>query len=183
MGEITWSFGADDGSVTLHTGVTGRAARTGHRLTIVMKQWSGTAISRGDEILSLDATIVVDSLAVVSGEGGLTPLTGAEKMVARSNALKSLRADKYPEIAYESTSISKSADGYRAEGTLTIDGQSRSHDLEFTAESDDGRWAVTAESVVSHREFGVKPYSLMMGALKVADEVRVVIDLSVTTPD
>lgn len=32
---------------------------------------------------------------------------------------------------------------------------------------------MACDAVVSHHDFGVKPYSLMMGAMKVADEVAV----------
>ena len=172
-----WVFGQDNGTITLHTDVAGRAARTGHRLTIEIGEWSGQATTRDDEPVAITATIVVGSLRVVSGEGGLTPLTAPEKAVAQSNALKSLHAADHPEITYESSSINATSDGYRAEGTLTINGRSRPHVLDF-ARSADGT-TVTASSVVSHGDFDLKPYSLMMGALKVADEVGVDISIVV----
>jgi hypothetical protein len=34
-----------------------------------------------------ELTVVVDSLQVIKGDGGLTPLSGPEKSVARFNAL------------------------------------------------------------------------------------------------
>ena len=34
-------------------------------------------------------------------------------------------------------------------------------------------WRMTCDSVVRQSDFGVKPYSLMMGSLRVADDVTV----------
>lgn len=179
MADVTWTFSSTGGSIVVHTGVSGRAARTGHRLTIEMAEWSGAATTRDGLPVSAQASIVVDSLRVRSGEGGLTPLTGAEKSVARGNALKSLQHDKFPEIRYQAESFEAAPDGFRAHGTLTIHGRGRPHDLDVrVADHGDAR-VLTAETTVNQKDFGIKPYSLMMGALKVADEVRVEIEIVV----
>lgn len=179
MTDTTWEFGPSSGTITIHTDVAGRAAKAGHRLTIEMERWSGTATSRGDEPVGVQVTVAVDSLSVHSGEGGLTPLSGPEKLVARSNAFKSLQPDKYPDITFESSSIATTSDGYRADGTLTIHGKSRPHALEFRAADTGSGWSITAETTITQTEFGIKPFSLMMGTLKVADDVRVDVDITV----
>ncbi len=132
MVSTTWELSAADGTVMVRTDVTGPAARTGHRLTIEMTEWSAQVRWAGSEPESLTARIVVDSLQVRSGEGGLTPMSGPERSVARSNALKSLKADKFREIEYESSSIIKSDNGYRVDGAVCILGRSRPHPLELT---------------------------------------------------
>jgi hypothetical protein len=42
---------------------------------------------------------------VVKGDGGVTPLSGPEKSVARFNALKSLDAKKFPQIRFTTDDI------------------------------------------------------------------------------
>ncbi|MFT4088073.1 MAG: YceI family protein [Gordonia sp. (in: high G+C Gram-positive bacteria)] len=165
----TRTLTSDDGDLLLHTGVGGRAARTGHRLTIAMRDWTATATIDDDALTALEVSVRVDSLDVVSGEGGLTPMTGAERAVARSNALKSLKADKFGTVTYSSSSITADGDGYRIDGTLTICGVAKPHPLTVTAVGD----TLMLDTPVTQTDFGVKPYSLMMGTLKVADEVRV----------
>ncbi|AFA76151.1 YceI domain-containing protein (plasmid) [Gordonia polyisoprenivorans VH2] len=177
MVSTTWELSAADGTVMVRTDVTGPAARTGHRLTIEMTEWSAQVRWAGSEPESLTARIVVDSLQVRSGEGGLTPMSGPERSVARSNALKSLKADKFREIEYESSSIIKSDNGYRVEGAVCILGRSRPHPLELTVTDASGRWHITTETPLVQTEFGIKPYALMMGALKVADEVTVTVEV------
>ena len=66
------------------------------------------------------------------------------------------------------------ADGtLSVEGELTLAGTTRplAFDLDV---GDDGR--LRAVAVVKQSDWGMKPYSTLFGALKVADEVRVEID-------
>lgn len=178
MTEQTWDFGDAVGVVAAHTDVTGPAARTGHRLRIEWETWSATVRLDDGEPVHVDANIAVDSLQVRSGEGGLTPLTGPEKLVTRSNALKTLKAKNNQHVTYQSVSISKSDNGYHIDGSLTIAGRTRRHPIEVVVGDTGDGWDISVESTVSQSDFGVKPFALMMGALKVADDVRVVITAS-----
>ncbi|GAB36772.1 YceI family protein [Gordonia otitidis] len=175
MTRDTWEFGPGNGTVTVHTDVTGPAARTGHRLTIDMEQWSAELTVADGVPVGVAASIDVESLRVVSGEGGVTPLTGPEKAIARGNALKSLNASKAHTITYDATSITATENGFRLDGTLTINNNEHPHPLDVEVSGPDDARQANIETVVSHREFGLKPYSMMMGALKVVDDVRVVI--------
>lgn len=165
-------LGPGDGALTIATGVTGKAARTGHRLVIGFDRWRAVITDDDAGPSAVTLTIDVDSLQVRSGEGGLTPMTAPERLVARSNALKSLKSSKFGEIAFAADSVSATGDGYRLAGTLTICGTSKPHTVDVTS---DGT-TVSGESPVVQTDFGVKPYSLMLGALKVADEVVIGID-------
>jgi polyisoprenoid-binding protein YceI len=57
-------------------------------------------------------------------------------------------------------------------GELELGGQRGPVAFELTER--DGR--LTGEATVKQTTFGIKPYSALFGALKVADEVRVAID-------
>lgn len=175
-----WSVTASDGDLLVHTGVTGRAARTGHRLVLVVTTWQASVTLTDDEQPeSLTATMTVDSLKVRSGEGGLTPMTGPEKAIARGNALRSLKSDKYPTISYRSDTFSPIDGGFRADGILTVAGTARPTRLDLSVTPAGDRHRVTFETSVRHSDFGLKPYSMMMGSLKVADEVRITLDATV----
>ena len=91
----------------MHTGVTGRAAKMGHHLTIAMTTWRATVRWRDGEPEQVDLAVAVDSLEVLRGEGGVTPLSGPEKILARSNALRTLDADSYPEIRFRAGEVLK----------------------------------------------------------------------------
>jgi len=174
----SWSLDPSSGQLLIRTGVAGPAAKTGHRLTIAMGSWQATVDWRGKQPVGVDLTVDVDSLEVLKGEGGVTPLTGPEKGIVRSNALKSLDAKKFPRIRYAATEVSETPGGYRLSGTVEIHGKSRPQSVEVKVEDRGDTWAVSAQAVVTQSDFGVKPYSLLMGAVKVADQVT--IDFSAT---
>ena len=102
----TWTIGPADGELLLKTDKTGPAAKTGHRLTIGFNDWTGSVDVDDTTPQKVSLAVVVDSMEVLSGEGGLTPMTGAEKAIARSNALKSLKASKSPTITFTTSNVS-----------------------------------------------------------------------------
>ncbi|MBX7435231.1 YceI family protein [Mycobacterium sp. Y57] len=173
MPATAWTLGPADGQLLLTTGVTGPAAAMGHRLTIAMTSWQGSVTWADGEPVTAALTVDVDSLEVLSGEGGVKGLSAAEKALARSNALKSLNAKRFPQISYHADDIVKTGDGYRLTGTLDIHGKSRDRVVDLRVEDLGPAWRMSCDAEVSHSEFGVKPYSMMMGAMKVADEVAV----------
>jgi polyisoprenoid-binding protein YceI len=168
-----WTLTASDGELSIRTGVTGRAARMGHRLTIAMTRWEATVAWAGAEPVTAELTVEVDSFEVLHGEGGVKGLSGPEKVLVKSNALKSLDAKRYPEIRFAADTIDKAGDGYRLTGKLHIRGKSREHVIDLRTEDLGDDWRMSVESTVRQTDYGVKPYSLLMGSVKVADEVSV----------
>jgi polyisoprenoid-binding protein YceI len=169
----TWTLNASDGELQLRTGVTGRAARMGHRLTIAMTRWHATVTWAGAEPAGMELTVETDSLEVLAGEGGVKGLSGAEKALARSNALNSLDAGRFPDIRFTADTINKTRDGYRLTGKLHIRGKSREHTLDLRTGDLGDTWRMSAETSVRQSDYGIKPYSLLMGSVRVADEVGV----------
>lgn len=169
----TWKLDQSDGRLEVRTGVEGRAAKMGHRLTIAMNSWHATVAWADGEPTEVTLTVDVDSLEVLSGEGGVTPLTGPEKALARTNALKVLDAKRFPRITFETSGIDKTGDGYRLTGTLQIHGRDRNQVVDVVVNELDDVWRISCEADVRHSDFGLKPYSMLMGSMKVADVVTV----------
>jgi polyisoprenoid-binding protein YceI len=168
-----WTLDASDGQLLIKTGVTGRAARMGHRLTIAMNSWRGVVNWTGDEPFSVDLDVDVDSLEVLRGAGGLTPLSGPEKALARSSALRSLGAGRFRTISFRADDVQATADGYRLTGTLEIHGVTKTRVVELRVDELDDSWRMTCEAQVRQSEFGIKPNSMFMGSMKVTDDVTV----------
>jgi polyisoprenoid-binding protein YceI len=146
----------------------------GHRLTISMNTWRASVRWAGDEPAAVELTVDVDSLQVLRGEGGVTGgLSGPEKALVRSNALRSLDANRFPQISFHADDVEKTAQGYRLSGTLDIHGKARQHTIDVRVEDLGDSWRLSGQADVRQTEFGVKPYSLLMGSVKVADAVTV----------
>ena len=173
MTETRWNLDASDGELMLHTGVAGRAARMGHRLTIRMESWRVSVEWAAGKPVSAELEVDVDSLRLVSGEGGLTPLSAPEKAVARANAVKALDVATFPTITFGADDIIAVDGGYRMRGPLRIHGVSRATEVDLAVHRDGAVWRLRGETIVEQSAFGVRPFALMMGSLKVADAVTV----------
>ena len=145
-----------------------------------MASWRASVDWSGDAPTRAELTVEVDSLEVLSGEGGVTPLGGTEKGVARSNALKSLDAKKFPQIRFAADDIAKTPDGYRMTGTLEIHGTARPQVVDLKVDDTGDTVALSTQVRLLQTDFGVKLISLFMGAMKVADDV--IIDFRATHP-
>lgn len=145
----------------------------GHRLTIAMKRWKATVRWAGDEAVSAELVVDVDSLDVLRGEGGVKGLSGAEKTLVRSNALRALDVGRFPEIRFTADTIDKTDSGYRLMGALQIHGETQDREVDLNTDDLGDTWRLSAQAAVRQSDFGVKPYSLLMGSVKVADEVTV----------
>ena len=77
------------------------------------------------------------------------------------------------DIEFRSTAVSADGERYAISGELTLGGQTHPLDFELEAPAGGG---LTASAVLKQTDWGIKPYTALFGALKVADEVTVSFD-------
>jgi polyisoprenoid-binding protein YceI len=127
---------------------------------------------------TVDARFDAAALRVVCAmrDGAESPgtLSADQRREIEQNIVRHvLRPDAHPEIRFVSTSVDEAGDGFRVHGELALSGRRRPVDVALVREP--GRYVATAR--VHQPDFGIRPYSALLGALKVkADvEVRVVV--------
>ena len=127
--------------------------------------------------VSLEVRVDMGALVVREGSGGIKPLTDRDKREIAVTARKVLSADRYPELTFIATSFEVGPDGASGtiSGTLSMAGQSRQQQQLRVSETGPGRYRAT--TAVRQTDFGVKPYSGFLGALKVSDQVDVEVEL------
>ena len=166
----THTLGPSTGTLAVRTGRTGAAAKAGHDLLLHVTEWQATLEVADDSTpaaISLDAD--GGSLRVREGTGGMQALDDDD----RASIEQTIDDDvlKRQRIAYRSSSMRRLANGrLAAEGELTLLGETRPLTVELAV---DGDGALTGTALIKQSEWGIKPYSALFGALKVADEVRV----------
>jgi polyisoprenoid-binding protein YceI len=170
------SLGPDDGTLSIRTGRSGAAAKAGHNLLIRVTSWEATlevGVDPSESRLTLDADAT--SLRVLEGTGGMQALGEEDK----ASVLQTIDDDvlKREQIEFRSTDLQTAAGGGRisVKGELKLLGKTRPIAFEI-AVSEDGK--LSGSAIVKQTDWGIKPYSALFGALKVADEVEVVIDAS-----
>ena len=171
----THSFGPHDGALSVRTGRTGAAAKAGHDLLIAVTSWGatlevGTDPAQSSLVLNADAA----SLRVLEGTGGMQSLGDDD----RASIVTTIDDDvlKGTGIEFRSTDVRMSDDGstINVQGELTLTGNTRP--IEFDLHLDrDGK--LSGRAVLKQTDWGIKPYSTLFGALKVADEVAVEVSL------
>jgi polyisoprenoid-binding protein YceI len=170
--------GPDRGQLTLRTSRAGLAASAGHDLTIEIAAWSGDIMIADDpKDSSVMIRAEIGSLRVVEGRGGVKPLSDRDKREIAGNARKILDTDGHPEILFTSNNVEVHGGGGTITGTLRMLEQNRPLVLTIT---DLGNGRYRAEGDVIQTEYGIKPYSGLFGALKLADKVGVVAELDLS---
>lgn len=178
----THDIGPGDARVTVHTTKAGLGARLAHDLTLEAKAWSGSITFDDADLAasSVEVTVAAASLAVIDSSGGVKPLSdGDRREIARNINDKILQTDRFPDITFRSTAVDGQPDAFTVTGDLTIAGITRP--VSLTATVGGGR-RVTARATVVQTQFGIKPYSAMLGALKIDDRVEIQATLTLPVP-
>jgi polyisoprenoid-binding protein YceI len=162
-----YTLGPEDGILSVRTSRTGAVAKAGHDLLIHVTEWSAT-LDTDAPSLTLDADST--SLRVREGTGGMKALD--EDDLANIETTIDDEVLLKRDISFRSTSVTADGDSLSVSGDLTLVGTT--HPLSFDLALADGR--VRGEAQVKQTEWGIKPYTALFGALKVADQVRVEID-------
>lgn len=139
------TYGPQNARLTVHTRRAGAAAKAGHDLTLLVERWTATD-DGGALVLEADPS----SLRVLEGTGGAVPLSDRDKATIERTIEEK---------------ILKGAPIRYAAGELTLNGVTRP--VDHTFDGTEGR------AEIRQTDFGLKPYSALLGALKVADVVEV----------
>jgi polyisoprenoid-binding protein YceI len=171
----TFDLGPENASLQVNTYREGVGAKVGHDLVIDVTRWEATIALAGDPAgSSIQLTVDPRSLEVREGRRGLKPLSDKDRAEIRSTIdAKVLRGSP---ITFVSSAVRGGRGGEGplvVDGDLTLAGQTRPVTAQL-AISDDGH--VTGTIPVTQTAWGIKPYRGLMGALKVRDDVEVVVD-------
>lgn len=164
-------LGPGDGQLLLGTTSEGPMARMGHALRILVQQWQATLeVAEQPMGCRLRARADLTSLRALDGHGGATPLTEEGLRKIESNAARILGSGTHPEVTFVSTAVSGGWDSGRVEGELTIRGVTLPQAFQVQRLGDGSH---RLSGSIAQSRFGIKPYSAMMGALRLGDEVSV----------
>jgi polyisoprenoid-binding protein YceI len=172
----TYNLGPSEGRLLVRIYREGFASAMGHDLVLEATRWSAKVTVDDDPTRSsLTATVDVQSLEVREATGGAKPLSDSDKADIKKNLEKTLDTRRYSDITFNSTAVKPQGNRATIAGELTIKGTARPVDLEVTV--DGGRAKATTTVVQS--QWGIKPFSTFMGALKVRDTVEIEADVTV----
>jgi polyisoprenoid-binding protein YceI len=157
----------------VRTGRRGAIAKVGHDLLIEVGTWAATVEIGAELALSmLELTADSASLRVVEGTGGIQALGEDERAGINQTIVDEVL--KGTPITFRSRSVEPADDGVlHVEGDLELMNGTHAIGFDLTLD-DDGH--VLATAVVTQTAWGIKPYTTLFGTLKVADDVQVAVE-------
>ncbi|TMD06879.1 MAG: YceI family protein [Chloroflexi bacterium] len=168
------TLGPGDGSIKVYTKREGLASRVGHDLTLEASRWNAEVTVDPDDITrsSVSATVDGGSFEVLEGQGGAMPLSDKDRADIRKNVTQKVLTSG--QIQFRSTAVESLGDGrFALNGDLTISGAGRPVRIDLTQSGE----RVSGRTTIRQTDFGIKPSSAMLGALKVADSVDIEVDV------
>jgi polyisoprenoid-binding protein YceI len=163
------TIGDTDGEVRVFTSKDGLLSAVAHDLELAVTRFS---ITWDEARTSVTATSDPASLKVLHAivHGRPSPGTLSPKDLAKieSNVASDVLQSR-SEIRFVSSSVEPAGDGFTLRGTLTLNG--RTNDLRAEVRRDGDRWV--SEVAIDQPRWGIRPYSAMMGTLKIKPEIRV----------
>jgi polyisoprenoid-binding protein YceI len=168
-------FDAQAAECLVFTHKEGLLSAIAHDLRIAVTRFT---IDVDEDQRSIKARFDAASLRVLSAmrDGQPAPelLSEADHRKIEQNIQKDvLDAAKYPEVVFASTEVRPVEDGFAIVGQLTLHGRTR--ELRFTTQATGDRQV--AEIRLHQPDYGIKPYSAMLGTLRVQADVTVRVSL------
>ncbi|PZG89555.1 YceI family protein [Streptomyces sp. NTH33] len=183
LSDGTHRLGPSAGRLLIRTGRAGLGRRAGHDLTLEATRWSGEAVVAVGEPgrSSVSVTVEAGSLEVREGTGGLKALTDADRAdIKRTLSGRGLLdTSEHPTIVFRSTGVTGTPQSFEITGDLTVKGRTRP--VTVHGEEDD-RGTVRGWATVTQSHWGIKPYTAFLGALRLADDVRVEFEVTGLEP-
>lgn len=170
---------ASNADCTVLTYKEGLLSKIAHDLKIRVTAFQ---VDVNDDASSITVTADPASLRVAccmkQGREAPGTLSDRDKRKIEDNMRKDvLHAKRHPTIRFASSSITPQGDNaWRVEGDLTLHGQTRPIHTVARRQGD----RITAEVRIHQPDFGIKPYSAMMGTLKV--QAGLTVQLSIPAP-
>lgn len=123
---------------------------------------------------SVSARFDAASLEVVGAVSGGVVREGAlseadKRKIEHTIADEVLHVRKHPEIRLSSNDVAPEGDGFRIRGDLALHGHTKA--IAFVARREGDRFV--AEVRLHQPDFGIKPYSALLGTLKIKPDILV----------
>lgn len=165
----TYKFGPNNGRLLVKIEREGMAKKAGHDLTLEVESWSADVTVDADNPANSQMTVKADtrSLQVIEWSGGLKPMTEGDKKDIKKNIDEKVIKDG--NVTFKSKSVNPQGDRAIVSGDLTINGSTQPAQFDVSVDGGLARGSAT----ITQSHFGLKPFSGMMGMLKVKDTVGI----------
>lgn len=182
-GAALYAIDPQQSQVLIHVYRGGTLARLGHNHVIAAKEVSGRAwlhptfARSGFELAFPVAQLIVDDEGMRRAAGAefSTQAPEADKAGTRKNMLRAevLDAERYSQITLRSMRVAGSPAAATLSTRITIREAARDVEIPAVIQVDGDRLRASGEFDVLQSDFGIKPFSVALGALEVQDRLHI----------
>ncbi|NOY93167.1 MAG: YceI family protein [Deltaproteobacteria bacterium] len=165
------TYDASSASCLVYTFKDGLLSKVAHDLKLSCERFT---LDVADDKSKLEATFQLSSLVVECARkdgrdapGGLSD--SDKRKIEKNMAADVLHTKRHAEARFVATEVTPDGEGFRVTGDLTLHGQTRP----ISARVDKRGDRFVTELALNQPDFGIKPFSAMLGTLKVKPEIRV----------
>lgn len=180
---ITYALNAQKSSlyVQVYKDRTTAGADLSHDHVMLATGWTGSATWNTDDLSQCDiqltlkvAKLAVDPPNLRSALGIEGELTDGNRKDIKKNMLAKGQLDSasYPEIRFQSTACEASGAKIKVTGELTVHGTTKTVTTKMLVNADDSSFSATGGFKAKHTDFGMDPFTAMLGALKNENEMK-----------
>ena len=179
--------------VLIHVFRGGKLSRLGHNHVVASKTLSGRAwihptfAKSGFELSFAVAQLIVDDpgMRQAAGADFASQVSEADKEGTRKNMLRAdvLDAERYPEITLRSARIGGSVAAPQVTAQIRIRGAAHDAEVPTKIQLEGAQLRATGEFDVNQTDFGIKPFSVALGALEVQDRLRIEFQINAQKAD
>ena len=165
-------FDASNATIHVFTRKAGVLSRLGHDLELAATKFTIDIDQAGTRVTAeIDASALQVLHALVDGVPQPTLLSASDKAkIQQSSRDDVLQCKKYPHIRFASTAVEATPAGLRVSGTLQLHGVTRPLFFEVRRGPSGTH---EADVALSQPDYGIAPFSAMLGALRIAPTVHV----------
>lgn len=182
-GAAVYSIDSQASNVQIHVFRGGTLARLGHNHVMTSEHvtgrvWVQPALERSGFELSFPvAQLIVDDAKERAAAGSDFPgeIPDDDREGTRKNMLRAdvLDAERYPEISLRSVKLSGTQQRPQIIARIKIKEVSQDVTIPASVTIEGSRLTATGEFDIRQSSFGIKPFSIALGALEVVDELHV----------
>ena len=182
-GATMYSIDSQASSVQIHVFRGGTLARLGHNHVMTSKHvtgraWAHAALERSGFELSFPvAQLLVDDAKERAAAGSDFPgeIPDDDREGTKKNMLRAevLDAERYPAVSLRSVKVSGTLQKLQIIARIKIKETSQDVTIPASVTIEGSRLTATGEFDVQQTSFGIKPFSIGLGALEVVDKLHV----------
>jgi len=168
----------------------GFASAFAHDHVVTATRFSGEVVYDPDDLGSASVSLEAEAAGLVVDEPEARSRYGIEgdlsdedraKIQSTMEGADQLAVEKYPTVSLESTSVEPGENGQlQVTARFTLHGETRSVTFPAQVEVEDGGLHATGEFRFKQSDYGIKPFSAKLGAVRNQDEILLHFDVRAT---